>query len=313
MTLTLYTANLAAILGNDEKYKLDIRSLDACSDDRCHLCVHRQAWGYLSEKLQSTNVRMVDSGNSASAALAMLESGECDAAYVSENDYEVLDDDADSSGALEGYQYVGDSYATYPMAFAIEDDYAQSVSQLVRQIIEEDLYDAYWANHAGDYNADPFWDEDVSYRDTRSIQPEGFVGPVAIAAIALVVALVYHQRYKAEHHARAAAITLRAEAGRRSAAVRRSVSDLTGLDLARKPDGAAARDPEGEDLAAIYEARAPPRKAAPKRRPSASLKKKRVSVKKQAPRSDASAGSADSADAAAFYLCSLGAQEDEFG
>ena len=59
--------------------------------------------------------------------------------------------------------------------------------------------------------------------------------------------------------------------------------------------------------------RAPPRKAAPKRRPSASLKKKRVSVKKQAPRSDASAGSADSADAAAFYLCSLGAQEDEFG
>lgn len=161
------------------------------------------------------------------------------------------------------------------MAFAIEDDYAQSVSQLVRQIIEEDLYDAYWANHAGDYNADPFWDEDVSYRDTRSIQPEGFVGPVAIAAIALVIALVYHQRYKAEHHARTAAITRRAEAGRRSDAVRRSVSDLAGLDLARKPDGAAARDPAGEGLAAIYEARAPPRKAAPKRRPSASLKKKR--------------------------------------
>ena len=243
VTLTLYTANLAVILADNEDYRLDIDSIDDCSRQACRICIHNQVWNAFTPRLQHTKVRMVNAGNTPGSQMDLLESGACDCALLSENDYEILDESAAYGESLVKYQYVGRSELSYSNAYGVRRAFASAVSQLIRQIIEENLYEGYWRSHAGDLNTDPWVDTDDDYDETKPITPVQMFGPAAITFLLFVFSLFYHQRHAAEHQAKKLRVAVQ------RSALTRSVSKLTGLGSSREtlPECPDARDVRAVD------------------------------------------------------------------
>ena len=192
LATTSYTANLAAMLTNDKSYELDIDSLAACEAARCAVCIHSQTWIYASERFAASPIRMVDGGWTAGENFANLRSGACDVVLLGYSDYETLD--VNGAEGLADYQFVAPSIFGYPESAAVADKYQKSISHYLREIIEQDLMNAYWYNHAGDLNNDPWVVLSDDAAETDAIGVADMLGPIALSCISLVVAVFVHDR-----------------------------------------------------------------------------------------------------------------------